>query len=306
MAFLSLILALVIEQIRPLPWRQHVESVLARLARRIAGWYDDGSAGMGRVAWLVVIAVAGLATWLAHVFLLALHPLLAFAFDTLVLYLLFGFRWHEKQYSDIHLALGTGRIDDARISLTAWRGTHHEGAGSAEIARLSIEHALVTGHRAVFGPLLWFLILPGPVGAVVYRIAAHLAREWNAQAPAGAFGVFARRAFEIIDWVPVRVTAIAFAVIGNFEEAMECWRTQAMLWHDRAAGILIASGGGALGVRLGLPVHAADGTVDRPAMGCGSKADIGSMQKAGKLLWRVLLLYVLCVGLLAIAGWVGA
>lgn len=306
MSVLSLILALGLEQMRPVPWRQHVEAMLAWLARSVAAWYDDGSVVTGRVAWLLVIGGAALSVWLAHALLLALHPLLAFCFDTAVLYVLLGFRWHEKHYSDIHLALSMGRTDEARAHLEAWRGMRHAEASAAEIARLSIEHALVTGHRVVFGPLVWFVFLPGPVGIVIYRLAVHLARAWGRAEDGGGFGAFARTAFGVIDWVPVRVSAIAFSLIGHFERAMECWRTQARLWHDRSVGILIAAGGGALGVRLGLPVRVDGVTVERPAMGGDARADTAFMQKASTLLWRVLVLYVLVLVLLAIALRAGA
>lgn len=301
MSVLSLILALGLEQIRPVPWRQHVEALLAWLARSVAAWYDDGSAVTGRVAWLLVIGGAGLAVWLAHAVLLALHPLLAFCFDTVVLYVLIGFRWHEKQYADIHLALSMGRTDEARAHLEAWRGVGHAEASATEVARLAIEQALVTGHRVVFGPLVWFVLLPGPVGIVIYRLAVHLARAWGRAGEGGDFGAFARTAFGWIDWVPVRASAIAFSLIGHFERAMECWRTQAPLWHDRSVGILLAAGGGALGVRLGLPVRADGLMVERPAMGGEARADAGCMQKTNTLLWRVLVLYVLVLVLLAIA-----
>ena len=39
--------------------------------------------------------------------------------------------------------------------------------------------------------------------------------------------------------------------MGNFEDAIYCWRSQAVLWPE-GRQLLIASGGGALGVRLGI------------------------------------------------------
>jgi cobalamin biosynthesis protein CobD/CbiB len=55
--------------------------------------------------------------------------------------------------------------------------------------------------------------------------------------------------------MPIRVTAASFAVVGDFEGAAHCWRTQAVSWPEAGSGILLASGAGALGVRLGMPVH---------------------------------------------------
>ena len=48
-----------------------------------------------------------------------------------------------------------------------------------------------------------------------------------------------------IDWIPARLTASAFAVVGNFEDAIYAWRNFANRWEDEAAGIILAAGGGA-------------------------------------------------------------
>jgi cobalamin biosynthesis protein CobD/CbiB len=54
---------------------------------------------------------------------------------------------------------------------------------------------------------------------------------------------------------PARLTALSFAIVGDFEDAIYCWRTQAKTWAAEAggehAGIVLASGAGALGVLLG-------------------------------------------------------
>ena len=142
---------------------------------------------------------------------------------------------------------------------------------------------------------------------MLYRLARFFAEEWGRRRDAefGNFGAFARRAFEWLDWLPARITAVAFSIAGDFEDAIFCWRTQALQWPERTDGILIASGGGALGVRLGMPVHEYDEVVDRPEMGGGEEANADFMQATVGLVWRSLVLCLLLLVLLAIAGWVG-
>ncbi|MFN4065259.1 MAG: CobD/CbiB family protein, partial [Parazoarcus communis] len=84
-----------------------------------------------------------------------------------------------------------------------------------------------------------------------------------------------------------------------------CWRTQSMLWPDKGSAILLASGGGALGVRLGMPVHISGEIVERPEIGVGDEADVDSMQSTIGLVWRALVVCLLLLALLGIAGWVG-
>src|SRR5690554_3506916 len=101
MTLFALILALLLEQLRPLQQRSAVDDRLCRLCARAVEMYDDHSFANGRVAWLLVIGVGSGATWLIHSLLDALHPLLSFVFSAAVLYLLLGFRRDEVMFTDI-------------------------------------------------------------------------------------------------------------------------------------------------------------------------------------------------------------
>lgn len=305
MTYFALILALLAEQLRPLPVPR-VEALLRGVAGRVG---RDGGAG-GRLAWGLVAGGGALASLAAFQLLSAVSVLLAFAFNVGVLYLCMGFRQAGHCFNEIHFALSIGNIDRARTVLGRWRGGDPARAGASELARLAIECLLVGAHRRVFGVLFWFVVLPGPCGAVLYRLACSLADTPGVRAdepgkPGQRPGAFAHRAFEALDWLPARLTALAFSVTGNFEDAMYCWRAQSVLWPHKASGILLASGAGALGVRLGMAVHEPGRVIDRPEMGIGVKADPACMQGAAKLVWRVLVLYLLLLTLIGIAGWVG-
>lgn len=308
MTFFSLILALLLEQLRPLPAHGLAMRTLRRLVAGGGRGAGGGSAGHGRVAWLILMVCATLATAVAYWLLWEAQPVLGFVFNVVVLHLCMGFRHDSRFFSEIHVALRLGEPERARSLLGQWRGTRHDQASPSEVARLAIEQALVAAHRSLFGVVFWFVLLPGPSGAVMYRLARELAQQWGGREGEGddaASGHFARRAWEVIEWLPVRCTAIVFSVMGNFEDAVYCWRSQAVLWPDRSSAILVASGGGALGVRLGMPVHQADTIVDRPEMGLGSEAGVEHMQSTVGLLWRALFVCLFLLALLASAGWVG-
>jgi adenosylcobinamide-phosphate synthase len=118
----------------------------------------------------------------------------------------------------------------------------------------------------------------------------------------------------------VRLTAVAFAVVGNFEDAIYAWRNFASRWQDEAIGIILSAGGGAMGVRLGnpaekaiavLPADAAtvDSSVD-PSNGeadalPGEEPTVRALQSTVGLVWRALLLWMMLLLLLSIAVWFG-
>lgn len=309
MSLVSLVLALLIEQARPLRYRQFVFEPVSRLADTLDGLLNAGERRHGLIAWL--IGVGGLTALAGLVFALiyTLNPLLALAWNVLVLYLTMGFRQFSHYYTDIQLALRMQDLPRARQLLGEWRGRSADGLSSGDVARLAIEEALASSHRHVFGVLLWFVLLPGPCGAVLYRAAAIFASHWRSgqgEADTGDFGRFAEQAFTFVDWLPLRATAAAFAVVGDFEDAVYCWRTQAGNWPDDEMGIVLASGAGALGVRLGMPVVESGEFADRAELGTGEDADVDFMQSAVGLVWRAVVLWLLLLLLLGLASLVGA
>lgn len=308
MTLLSLLCVLVLEQFRALPSAQ-VIAAQAGYARFLERRFNGGQFRHGMIAWIIGVATPTLLVLILHFVLDTLHPVLAFVFDVLVLYFMLGFRQFSHYFSDIQLALRMGELERARHLLAEWRGRGAERLGSADIARLAIEQGILSSHRHVFAPLFWFLAL-GPAGAVLYRLGLAVAEHWQrAGGPLDEhprFGEFARKAFQALDWLPARMTAATFAIVGDFEDAVYCWRTQASQWTDAATGILLSSGAGALGIRLGLPLPDETGIEARPELGLGDDADVDHLQSAIGLVWRALVLCLLLLALLTVASWVGA
>jgi cobalamin biosynthesis protein CobD/CbiB len=105
----------------------------------------------------------------------------------------------------------------------------------------------------------------------------------------------------VLDWVPARITASAFAVVGDFEDAIYCWRTQAARWPDHLLGVVLAAGAGALGVRLGMPVLRGTVLEDRPELGLGEDADTPFLDSVVGLIWRALVLWLAALLALSVA-----
>lgn len=306
MKFLALVIALLVEQARPLRRGNPAARGLRRYVDALESQLNAGDYRQGAIAWVLAAGVPALAAALVSVALWRITPLLGLAWGVAILYFTMGFRQFSHHYGEIQQSLKDGDVPGARARLAAWRGGGATEYTGSEIARVAIELGLGCSHRHVFGPVLWFIVL-GPAGAVLYRVAAVLEEEWGRRASGefGRFGEFALRAFFWIDWIPARLTAASFAVVGNFEDAVYCWRSQARAWTSRAHDVILASGGGALGVRLGEALHEFDGLQLRPELGTGDEADADHMQSAVGLIWRALVLWVFLVFLVTIAHSLG-
>nr|WP_314630119.1 CobD/CbiB family protein [uncultured Noviherbaspirillum sp.] len=319
MTFISIFLALLIEQLKPLRADNPVYSAIKSYAMRVETWFNAGHAEHGRLGWLVVIASLTIPTMLVYWLCMRVSPFLALAFNILILYLTLGFRHYSHYFTAIQYALNTGDVETARQLLAQWLRQDTSGMDAPELARLAVEKALVTTHRHVFGVFFWFMLPFGPAGAVLYRVAEYLARAWSEpeHMKTEAFGRFAIRAYYWIDWAPARLTAAAFAIVGNFEDAVYAWRNFAGRWQNETTGIILSAGGGAMGVRLGTPYENATSlllTVDEATIDAaggdaetlpGEEPTIRALQSTVGLVWRALLLWMLLLLLLSIAVWLG-
>ena len=298
MSVFAIIAALVLEQWRAFDSRRALEQALGAWAAFLERAFNGGERQQGLIAWLVAILPPVLVALLVHQILLSIHYLLAAAFHVAVLYFTLGFRQFSHHFTELQVAVKSGDIERARSMLEAWRGASGVVRTREEVIRLAMEEALISSHRHVFGVIFWYVLLPGPTGAVLYRLAGYLYERWR---HLGGFGRFATRAFHVIDWPAVRLTAASFAVVGDFEDAIYCWRTQARSWLDPNEGVVLAAGAGAMGVRLGMPVQEVEGMSPRPELGVGEPADGPFLDSTVGLVWRALVVWVFVLLIVTVA-----
>ncbi len=311
MGFLALIVALLIEQGRPLPANNVVHRSLGAAADLLMGATNAGERRHGAVGWLVLVAGALLLVGLLQWLLAMVHPLAVFCLHVAVLYFTVGFRQFSHAFTEIQLLLASGDVAAARRVLSDWLRTEDpefsaDDASVTEICRLAIASALVASHRHVFGPLFWYVLLPGPIGPVLYRLAELLARRWAD--PQEAYGRFAQAAYRVVDWLPIRLTVAGFAIVGSFEDAVYAWRgALAAGTADDQRALLLAAGGGALGMRIADPALEARWAQDQEQgyEPQGGEPGVDGLRSAVGLVWRSVVLWVSLYAMLTIATWLG-
>jgi adenosylcobinamide-phosphate synthase len=321
-AIVGVVLTLLLEQARPLVYGSPVHTTVARLAAYTQRSLNAGKPHHGGYAWVALVIGACFAVGLLYFAAYAVSGVLALAVTVAVLYCTLGFRQFSHHFSEIQLALSRGDVATARSELTQWKRGAEDNFSAAELdadelTRQSIEHGLLLAHRHVFGVFFWFALLAwlvGPVGAVLYRLAEYVARSWNRPPapglPRDRFGDFARRAFEGIDWLPVRLSALSYAIVGDFEGAVYCWRqvVRHVVPGERPSSrtLLLAAAGGALGMRV-LPTPDAARILDEPGNegAALNEPEPRMLRSAVGLVWRTLVLWLAMLVLLTLAGWLG-
>jgi adenosylcobinamide-phosphate synthase len=330
MTFLAVLIALLVEQLKPLPRGNVVHEGLTSWMRWTGLNFDAGRDHHAWVVWVITTLVPSMLAWGIWLLLGHVSVLLALAWNVAVLYVTLGFRQFSHYFTDIRDTLERGDEASARRLLAQWRHVGTADLGRHEFLRQVIEYSLLAAHRHVFGVFFWFVLLStlglGPAGAVLYRMSEFASRYWAHKSravglpPNDRLTQLSSRLFGMLDHVPARLTAFGFAVVGNFEEAITCWRRDSGLWEVDNEGVILAAAAGAMGVQLGgigdpgamMPgpvprfedsappeVHTSDGAT------AGAAPELGHLRSVVGLVWRSVVLWMLLLALLSLANLIG-
>ena len=329
MSFFAILLALLIEQARPMARHNPVHNGVRVWAQWVSRNFDAGKPQHAWVVW-------GLTVLLPSLLLLGVHWLLlwvagwplAMVWSVVVLYMTLGFRQFSHNFTRIRDALDEGDEARARELLAQWQQVDASALPRSEIVRHVIEYSVLAAHRHVFGVLAWYSVLAafglGPAGAVFYRLSEFAARFWSSrnrdeqQPLSPALEQAARQAWTFADWLPARLTALSFAVVGSFEEAIDGWRYHAERFPNDNDGVILAATAGAVNVRLGGAALKAAAARTGPLEGLQVAADMdGGGSTPGRapelahlaqvvgLVWRSVVVWMVLLALLTLARLLG-
>jgi AmpE protein len=281
----------------------HVAQGLAESVRR-HGWFDDwlrwfgahtNADGVWHGRWGLALALSPLLLvvaalqWALHV------PLLGFPG------LLFGIAVLFHCWGPRDLDLDVDAIVDAPDAAARNAAISRLSPNGADTPTLlvAVFHA---ARRRWFGVLFWFLVL-GAVGAVLYRLVALAAEDDAALLPAeNATG--AKRLLAWLDWPVSQLMALFMALVGDFDTVFSAWKQHGGAGFDANADFLGAAGRAS--VRSELADDAQD-YADAGESAADIARDLGPMPElrdAMSLVWRTLVAWLAVIALFVIAGWV--
>jgi len=155
-----------------------------------------------------------------------------------------------------------------------------------------VESILENGNDAIFAALFWFLIAGIP-GIVAYRLINTLDAMWGYRNQRYLyFGRVAARLDDLVNFIPARLTALTYALLGHRSQALRCWQQQAKYHDSPNAGPVMAAGAGALNLALGGPACYDGHWHQRPVLGCGNAPESEDINRALRLISKSILVWL--------------
>lgn len=308
MSFFTLLIALVLEQVRAVQSGHPVHGWMLSWVEWVRRHFDAGQTHHALWAWSLAVLLPTLLSALVFWALSWVAGFLAWIWVVAVVYLSMGFRQFSHHFTEIRDALAQGDEDAARTELARWLSIETHRLTRHQLIALTMQNGVLGAHRHVLGVIVCFAVFAafglGPAGAVLYRLAQLVGQRWIMPTTEGLVGAStatcAERAWAAIDWVPVRMSALCFAVVGHFEESLSRWREPIDSTLPSNDAVLLAAAGGALavewreasqtaGVEEGGVVHA--------------ELKVAHLANTVALLWRSVVLWLFVLALMTMAAW---
>ena len=306
MSFFSILIALLLEQARSLKPGNPVHAGVRIWIRWVVRNLDTGKSQHAWLAWTVaVVAPAILATAVHWLLVWSVGWIAAALWSIAVLYATLGFRQFSHHFTEIRDALLVGDEELARQKLAKWMRMDAGTFPRSEIVRHVIEHSVLSAHHHVFGVFAWYSLLAaagfGPAGAVLYRVGQYFSQycvrpfKPTAMVVSPPLQAAAGAAWHAMDWVPARITALGFAFVGSFEDAVDGWRQHEARYPGDNDGVVLAATAGAVNVNLRGEDDAGMGQAPQPVH---LRAVVG-------LVWRTVVMWMVFLALLSLARLLG-
>ena len=298
---LTVLAAVLLDRLLGEPRRFHPLSGFGWLARQTEKmFYRPPHAAPGAHVARGIAAVCALLLPLATLAAL-LQQLAIFGtlFSIILLYFAIAARSLSEHAGRVANAIFAGDLPAARQAAGMMVSRDTTQLDEEGVARATVESVLENGNDAVFAALFWFVVAGAP-GVLLYRLSNTLDAMWGYRnARYNYFGRAAARLDDALNFIPARLTALSYALLGHTQSALHCWRQQASAWESPNAGPVMAAGAGALCVKLGGAAIYHGQLEQRPRLGCGMAVGAADIVRAVQLVRYTLYLWLAVIALLA-------
>ena len=245
----------------------------------------------GAMAVFVVVGIPVAVVLFLHFFIENIW--LGSLLDIGVLYFVVGWQSMKQHALAISNPLLNNDLEGARFHLSMIVSRETSEMDEPQIVGSTIESILENGHDCVFASLFWFLLL-GPAGTLLHRLMNTLDAMWGYKNERyRQFGYVAARLDDLLGFLPARLTGLSYALSGSCKNALVAWYKQIGQHKSPNAGLVMASGAGALEITIGGPAIYDGIEQHKPYLGVGTKAQVRDIQRSITLVEKALIVWLM-------------
>ena len=297
MSILSIIAALLLDNIKPFDRYRYLICPLGKLAHYLEQQFNTENSQSGLLAWMVGTLPITLAFGALWSLLHWISPMLAWLFNAAIVYVLIDFKNRTTLFSDVIAALEDNDTSRAKALLTHWTNQPLAHFDREQLICFSIQSMLKSSLFVFFAPAFWFIVLPGPIGIIFYCLSLFYARVCaKPDDTLSHLNQFSTKILYWLDWIPMYLLAATFALVGNFLDVTYVLRVHTPFAENDRFSPLLWAGAAAIGIAC--PAQKTDDSNVTPVS--AEKADIGHLQILMSLLWRALIAWLLVFGILSL------
>jgi adenosylcobinamide-phosphate synthase len=253
---------------------------------------------LGLTAWfLVVVPIVAVITYLEKINAVYFNDaeVSSVVISVIVVTIAIGAKSLTEHAKAVEVALVKRDLTLARKRIAMMVSRDTTESDEKAITKATVESVLENGSDAIFAALFWFAVLGAP-GVVLYRLSNTLDAMWGYHTDRyHYFGWAAARIDDVLNWLPARLTAISYSLAGSTRTALRCWSTQAKNWNGINPGVVMASGAGALKIKLGGVASYHGVLVPRPELGDGNEAEVKDISRATRLVRHSIFIWVIAI-----------
>jgi adenosylcobinamide-phosphate synthase len=202
------------------------------------------------------------------------------------MYLALGAHNLKQHALDVKQALIADNIELARKEVGLMVNHETNNMSRQDVISACLEAILGHGNDAIIAPIFWFIVFGAP-GVVLYRLINILNTMWGYQSPRYKnFGEAATKANNVLNWLPARLAAFTYILLGDAKNGWQSFNEQAKTWNSPNDELVMASGAGALNLQIGGDVYCHGELKKRPKLGAGKPPDLSDITRASELVER--------------------
>ena len=260
----------------------------ARVERILFRGTDRSTRMCGVVGWIAMV----LPVFVVALLLMHLQGFLFLLAQVFTLYLVLNSRTLSVQAFGVQQALLQKNLALARERLGWIVQQDCEQLDEEQIASVTIESLLERANESLFAPIFWFVVAGIP-GVLLFRAVSILSSMWSYKNDRYyQFGWFSGRAHHWLCWIPVRLMALNYLLLGKSSAVVNGWRYQANLCSSQNRGVMMATGANALQIKLGGVAWHHDKLIAHPILGCCRRPFPNDIERIMVLIEHGLLVWI--------------